>query len=287
MATLTQYSTQMGFIAARAPSDKPPFYRSAAGEGFEVSNFSQEQHTVSVSDARPVFDSFNLDTHGFAFAVDPEGTRPEILDAIRAGDKETVRLLYYPIVEELVKRQTQASRVVIFDHTVRRREAALAGKNPNGREQPASTVHCDQSPLGARRRIYQHLPDEADQLLKGRAQIINVWRPLKGPVQDWPLAMMDCTTLAKASIHPTQLYRNRFELRGETVSISHRKDQRWYYLDRQKTDEITFIKIWDSKEGVSGYMCAHCAFQHPNTPEDAPLRESVEVRCLVFYDDEA
>ncbi|KAF7168581.1 hypothetical protein CNMCM5623_001563 [Aspergillus felis] len=258
MAILTQYSTQMGFIVARAPSDKPPFYRSAAGEGFEVSNFSHEQHTVSVSDARPVFDSFNLDTHGFAFAVDPEGTRPEILEAIRAGDKETVRLLYYPVVEELVKRQTQASRVVIFDHTVRRREAALAGKNPNGREQPASTVHCD-----------------------------HVWRPLNGPVQDWPLAMMDCTTLAKASIHPTQLYRNRFELRGETVSISHRKDQRWYYLDRQKTDEITFIKIWDSKEGVSGYMCAHCAFQHPDTPEDAPLRESVEVRCLVFYDDEA
>jgi hypothetical protein len=146
MATLTQYSAQMGFIAARAPSDKPPFYRSAAGEGFEVSNFSQEQHTVSISDARPCFDSFNLDTHGFAFAVDPEGTRPEILEAMRAGDNETVRLLYYPIVEELVKRQTQASRVVIFDHTVRRREVELAGKNPNGREQPASTVRKFLSP---------------------------------------------------------------------------------------------------------------------------------------------
>ncbi|BAE56599.1 unnamed protein product [Aspergillus oryzae RIB40] len=143
-----------------------------------------------------------------------------------------------------------------------------------------------QSPLGARRRVYQHLPEEADRLLKGRAQIVNVWRPLRGPVQDWPLAVMDCSTLAQAHIHPTKLYRNRFELRGETVSISHDESQRWYYLDGQQTDECTLIKIWDSKEGISGHMCAHCAFQHPNTPVDAPLRESVEVRCLVFYENQ-
>ncbi|KAE8152955.1 hypothetical protein BDV25DRAFT_137357 [Aspergillus avenaceus] len=286
MISLAQYPAQMSFIAPRQAAEEPPFYRSAADEGFEVCNFTQQPHDVTVHDARPLRDSFQLDTHGFAFAVDSDGNRPEILETIRAGDKDTVRDVYYPLVEQIIKRQTGASRVVIFDHTVRRREASLAGKNPNGREQPASTVHCDQSPLGARRRVYQHLPDEADKLLKGRAQIVNVWRPLRGPVQDWPLAVMDCSTLARSHIHPTKLYRHRFELRGETVSISHDENQRWYYLDGQQTDECTLIKIWDSKEGISGHMCAHCAFQHPNTPEDAPLRESVEVRCLVFYEDQ-
>lgn len=63
---------------------------------------------------------------------------------------------------------------------------------------------------------------------------------------------MDCTTLQKANIHPTKLYRGRFELRGETVSISHNAGQHWYYLDRQQTDEITMIKIWDSKD-VAGH----------------------------------
>ncbi|EFR00295.1 hypothetical protein MGYG_03297 [Nannizzia gypsea CBS 118893] len=279
-----QYPAQMNFLAPRKPEDAPTFYRSAAAEGFETNNFHQEPYGVTVTDARPQRDEFQLDTHGFAFAVDPEGSQPEVLEAIRAGDKETVQKLYYPLVEKLIKDRTGASRVFIFDHTVRRREASLAGKNPNGREQPAGTVHCDQSPLGARRRVYQHLPEEADKLLRGRARIINVWRPLKGPVLDWPLAVMDCTTLQKADIHPTKLYRGRFELRGETVSISHNEGQRWYYLDKQQTDEITMIKIWDSKD-VAGHMCAHCAFQHPETPEDAPLRESVEVRCLIFSDE--
>jgi len=32
--------------------------------------------------------------------------------------------------------------------------------------------------------------------------------------------------------------------------------------------------------------CAHSAFRHPDAPEDAQPRESVEVRCLVFYEDE-
>lgn len=140
MTSLAHYPAQMSFIAPRHASDEPPFYRSAADEGFEVCNFTQQPHSVTVHDARPLRDSFQLDTHGFAFAVDSNGNRPEILETIRAGDKETVRKVYYPLVEQIIKRQTGASRVVIFDHTVRRREVSLAGKNPNGREQPASTV---------------------------------------------------------------------------------------------------------------------------------------------------
>lgn len=140
MTSLAHYPAQMSFIAPRLASDEPPFYRSAADEGFEVCNFTQQPHNVSVHDARPLRDSFQLDTHGFAFAVDSDGNRPEILETIRSGDKEAVREVYYPLVEQIIKRQTGASRVVIFDHTVRRREVSLAGKNPNGREQPASTV---------------------------------------------------------------------------------------------------------------------------------------------------
>jgi quinol monooxygenase YgiN len=42
----------------------------------------------------------------------------------------------------------------------------------------------------------------------------------------------------------------QYELKGQTVSISYSKDQKWYYLDHQNTNEATFIKIWDSKEDV-------------------------------------
>lgn len=140
MAAVAGYPAQMGFIGPRQASDGPTFYRGSAHKGFEESNFTQEKHDVLVHDARPDRDTFSLDKNGFAFAEDAEGSAPKSLQAIRDGDRDEVARLYYPVVERLIKRQTGASRVVVFDHTVRKREAALAGKNPNGREQPASTV---------------------------------------------------------------------------------------------------------------------------------------------------
>ncbi|EMD58412.1 hypothetical protein COCSADRAFT_103961 [Bipolaris sorokiniana ND90Pr] len=266
-----------------APMAEEPFYRSQPDEGFESCNFSYNAEKVQVQDARPTKNQFSLDTHGFAHADDPEGEA--FVEQLR-NNEEGAKERYYEHLENLIKKHTGASRVVVFDHTMRRRDPSLAGKNPDGREQPAAYVHVDQGPVGAARRVHQHLGYESDRLLKGRVQIINVWRPLNGPVRDWPLATMDFTSLKPANYHPTNLYRNRFELRGQSCNISHRSDQRWYYLEGQKNSEVTFIKIWDNKPNVSAKACAHCAFEHPDTPKNAVLRESIEVRCIVFYENE-
>lgn len=63
---------------------------------------------------------------------------------------------------------------------------------------------------------------------------------------------MDFTSLKPGNYHPTNLYRNRFELRGQSCNVSHHEDQRWYYLDAQQNSEVTFIKIWDNKPAVTG-----------------------------------
>ncbi|TFK48884.1 hypothetical protein OE88DRAFT_1663124 [Heliocybe sulcata] len=48
-------------------------------------------------------------------------------------------------------------------------------------------------------------------------------------------------------------------------------------------DEFALIKCFDSKDGVA--KCTpHTGFEDPWTPPDAPFRESVELRVLVFYD---
>ena len=58
------------------------------------------------------------------------------------------------------------------------------------------------------------LPDEADDLLKGRVQVINLWRPIKGPLQDSPLAVCDATTIEPGDLVPSDLvYAHRV---GET-----------------------------------------------------------------------
>ncbi|GJC94036.1 methyltransferase [Colletotrichum higginsianum] len=96
---------------------------------------------------------------------------------------------------------------------------------------------------------------------------------------------MDGRTLKDGHVHPTNIFKNQYSLQGQTVSISYAPEQRWFYLDHQDTDEVTFIKIWDNKDDVKSKLCAHCAFPHPETPENAALRESMKVRCLVFYEE--
>ncbi|KAI0107202.1 hypothetical protein GGR51DRAFT_571132 [Nemania sp. FL0031] len=282
---MATFESRMSFLQPWAQEKGNPYVRGAATDGFPRLNYSNQEYSVKVTDGRPIKNEFDINVHGFAYHTDHSIT-DEVLEILREDDKALVIRDYYPLVEALVKEKTGASRVVIFDHTLRRRDPALTpGDNPNGKEQPASLVHCDQSPVGAIRRVYRHLGNEADKLLQGRAQIINVWRPLRGPVQEWPLATMDSRSLKELNIHPTNIFKYQYELQGQTVSITHSPDQRWYYLDQQQTNEVTFIKIWDNQDNATAKLCAHCAFPHPKTPPNAPPRESMEVRCLVFYDE--
>lgn len=124
-----------------APMAEEPFYRSQPDEGFESCNFSYNAEKVQVQDARPTKNQFSLDTHGFAHADDPEGEA--FVEQLR-NNEEGAKERYYEHLENLIKKHTGASRVVVFDHTMRRRDPSLAGKNPDGREQPAAYVHVDQ-----------------------------------------------------------------------------------------------------------------------------------------------
>lgn len=45
------------------------------------------------------------------------------------------------------------------------------------------------------------------------------------------------------------------------------------------------MSSYDSKsDDKTAILTPHTAFQDPTTPQDAPLRESIELRLLVFYD---
>ncbi|KAF2179239.1 methyltransferase [Zopfia rhizophila CBS 207.26] len=262
---------------------EPPYVRGLVEDDYPSTNFKNQEYKVQVIDARPTKDQFTLDKNGFTWHKDTNLTA-DVLRVIRSKDKELVAEVYYPLVETLIKKATGASKVIIFDHTYRKRDPALNMKeNPNGREQPATVVHCDQSALGASRRVERHAGDEAQKLLKGRCQIINVWRAIHGLVEDWPLATMDYQTVKPSEVHPTNIFKQKNDFIGQTVGINHSPDQKWYYLNQQSPEEVTLIKIWDNKEDAAR-LCAHCAFQHPDGANAAVPRESIEVRCLVFYD---
>jgi hypothetical protein len=150
-----------------------------------------------------------------------------------------------------------------------------------GPRQPATRVHVDQTNMSGRNRVREHLPDEADELLKGRVQVINLWRPIRGPVLDAPLAMCDAQTLAPGDLVASDLiYPGRH---GETYSVKFSPAHRWFYFPKMTADEALLLKCYDSDTDGRARFAPHTAFIDPTTPTDAPPRESIEVRTLVFH----
>jgi hypothetical protein len=125
------------------------------------------------------------------------------------------------------------------------------------------------------------LPEEADELLRGRVQIVNLWRPIKEPLRDSPLAMCDADTLAPEDLIASDLiYPDR---RGETYSVNYSASHRWFYFPEMTVDEALLLKCYDSEIDGRARFCPHTAFVDPTTPPDAPPRESIELRTLVFH----
>jgi hypothetical protein len=141
---MTTITTEMSFLEPWVTKKEGPYLRGICTDEYPRTNFENHDNTVIVRDARPRKMFFDLDTHGFAYAND-ESITDQIVDAIRQRNSKVVAKLYYQHIEELVRQKTGASRVIIFDHTYRKKDPSMNPRdNPNGKEQPATVVHCDQ-----------------------------------------------------------------------------------------------------------------------------------------------
>ncbi|KAF9889369.1 hypothetical protein FE257_007479 [Aspergillus nanangensis] len=214
---------------------------------------------------------YTLDGQGFQFYYH-ESREKDFLD------DEKIQREYYPETEQLLKDATGASRVFIFDHTIRRQ--SKDDRTPDAQIRgPVQRVHIDQSYAASKDRVTYHLPEDAPELLKGRYQIINVWRPIK-PILKNPLAVADAHSVSDEDLIPTKLiYPNRV---GETCSVRSNPDIKWYYRHGQTPDLVTLIKCFDSKTDGRARRVPHSAFVDPDTEHEEP-RESIEVRTLVFH----
>jgi len=143
-------------------------------------------------------------------------------------------------------------------------------------------VHIDQSYKAARSRVPHHLPEVADDLLKTRHQIINVWRPIKTIYKD-PLGVADAHSVPDSDLVTIPLiYPNR---EGETYAVKPNEAHKWYYLHGQTPEEPLLIRCYDSKLDGRARRVPHTAFTNPEY-EDGYSRESIEVRALVFHEDQ-
>lgn len=250
--------------------DSPPRSFVTYGPGEYKTNVGRDPHPAVVHDARGREAEFTLDTHGFQFVRWPSVEKEFI-------DEEAIKLKYYAEVETILKKVTGAKRVYIFDHTIRRNPESDQS-DPKNRG-PAEMVHIDQTYQASHARVQYHLPDEADRLLKSRVRLINLWRPIANPVAHKPLAVADWRTLdEKNLVHVDLVYPHRT---GSTYSVRYSPNLQWYHLGNQTPDEVTLIKCYDSEEDKAR-LTPHSAFTDVTSPKDAPYRQSIEVRALVF-----
>lgn len=271
IANLASVQADMNYLAPML--ERPRNYTFEPPPGIPRSNTVNEAHRVSIHDARPVADRVSLDANGFAL-VDHRSAVRDFFDG------EEVRRVYYPEVERVIRQATGAYRVHIFDHTTRRRIDGAQDRGDAPR-QPVQRVHIDHTARSGPQRVRDLLPDEADELLKGRVQVINLWRPIKGPVQDSPLAVCDATTIDLSDLVPSDLvYPHRV---GETYSVKYNPAHRWFYVPQMRVDEALLLKCSDTRTDVPARFTPHSAFLDPTASANAPPRESIEVRTLVFH----
>ena len=203
-------------------------------------------------------------------------------------------------MRELVKAQSGARRVFIFDHTIRSSSASgLNALKAGATAAAVPRVHCDYTADGAPLRLRQLGEAGINSLVKGRNlnaeevealagkrfAFINVWRGiLDTPIYRKPLAVADTSTVP-ASDH--FIYHLCFPDRtGQNYSLKFSDAHKWYYYPQMIKDECLIFKVYDKHEDGPRFVF-HTAFDDPQCPPDAPPRESIEVRAIAFFDDGA
>lgn len=261
----------LNFTAPMA--EKPYSYNYEPPPGVAPRNTLPETHEIKIVDARPFGERLSLDREGFILLNRPTAAK-------NLYDEDEVAAVYYPECERLIAEATGAVRVHAFDHIVR--NAAMSAKG-NQIKLPANRVHNDYTAASAPMRVRQLMGPEADDLLMRRYAEINLWRPIRGPLLRSPLTLCDAQTLSEENLVASDLrYPDRV---GETYAVTYNAGQRWYYFPKMLAEECILIRCFDSARQGAARFSAHGAFDDPETPENAPARESIEVRALVFFAD--
>src|SRR6516225_3809095 len=266
---LTVVEAPINYLAEMA--EKPYSYTYTLPAGTPQTNRRVTAVVMPIYDARSIAGGFSLERQGFVLVHHTSQVRDFYND-------DEVKAVYYPECERLLMEATGAARAVVFDHIVRN---AARAKSDKMVKLPAKGAHNDYTLWSAPQRVRDFFPDEADQLLRHRFAIINVWRPVRGPVMESPFAICDAQTISTGDFVASDLiYPHR---RGETLAVRFNPSHQWYYFPLMRPDEAVLLKCYDSADDSRARMTAHTGFDDPNSPPEAPPRESIETRAFVFY----
>ena len=253
-------------------ADKLVTYVASPGGQDERTGGGSERHPVVIHNGRPLAGGFAFEREGFRFV-------PHHSNVADFFDDATVRRVYYPECEALIREVSGARRVVVFDHTLR--TASDEQRETQKIRDVVRRVHNDYTEWSGPQRVRDVMGEEAEELLRGRFAIIQVWRPINHPVESHPLAICDAQTVRPETLVVNERrYQDRV---GQTYGITYDPGQRWYWFPHMRPDEALVFKVYESLKDGRARWTAHTAFEDPTAPPHARPRESIEIRTLAFF----
>jgi hypothetical protein len=263
-----------------APTAERPYnYMYEPPAGIAQQNCEYRLRPVWIGDARAM--ALPPSIHGEGFEL---WDAPSSVDDF--DDEDAIRTRYYGEAAELAKCVTGADHAFIFDHQVRQREAGrpvlTLGRHGDGRRPGAAgRIHCDYSEASGQKRFETLRLEPAVRSNAHRFAILNIWRSIGGKIVDTPLAVCDARSISVRDLILADLrYRDRT---GEMYLVQESPHHRWAYFSEMDRHEALVFKQYDSQVSGVARFTPHSAFDLPDIPSTAPLRRSIEIRCLVIY----
>jgi hypothetical protein len=236
------------------------------------SGATPDPRSVVIHNGRPHAKEFALEREGFRF-IRHDTKMSDFYD------EDEIRRVYYPEMEALIKAESGAARVQVFDHTLRTADDEV--RESKKIREVVRRVHNDYTEKSGPQRVRDLLPAEADALLKRRFAIIQVWRPIRYPVETFPLAIADARSLSPQNLVISE--RRAADRIGQTYAISYNPAHQWYWFPLMRREEALVFKTYESMTDGRARWTAHTAFEDPNTPPNARPRESIEIRAFAFF----
>jgi hypothetical protein len=246
------------------------------------SNIEKAPVRVTIHDLRGKENTVDLDTNGLEVLKYDGSIQEEFEEGSEAQQT------YYKEISDILKKRLGASKVIIYNYAFRIRGQSQDNQTFDAtHREPASYPHVDTDAPGTQRIVEGLLgKEEGERAMQNRIQVINIWRPLgPNPITQKPLAICDyCSLDIDKDVHQYMSRGAGLHSTGYIISRNAQNAHKWYYLSRMRSNEMYVFKMTDSKSDVAQFGC-HTAFTNENEPTPNMKETSVEIRCVLLYDE--
>ncbi|KAH7400429.1 methyltransferase [Cadophora sp. MPI-SDFR-AT-0126] len=223
--------------------EKPNTLRYPSEDDLPQTNFRVEKHEdITFHDIRGQESSFSYEKNGFTIAhLDSKMAYTDF------ANSEMIKNVFLKEVSTMLQSVLEATTVQALEYIIRKRHCTfpISTGQTYHYNQPTSVAHIDSTPSCTTATVKNRNGENASEFLQQRYQCVNIWKPLKGPLRDWPLGLCDPTTVeADSDLRAADIVYSEYVV--ENYQVHFTPEQKWYYLDNQLPSEVIVFRQSDS-----------------------------------------